>query len=819
MADRPGAPSSATGIPFTPLCNRMLDSSGASSMTIPDGLPSLRSNGVNDISSGNSTRKQGYGRGYEDDDEGEGEDIELNRLLPERSRSRLSLDTIEGGYGRSPRTLDEGKSGFATDDDDDSDDPMILVSKAVPETDDPTLPALTVRVILIGSVLCVVGAAISQLFFYKSNSPSFSAYFVILISLPIGRWLAKVMPAWRVIVPIIGEFSLNPGPFSIKEHLLIAVLVTSGATSAYASDIINIQELFFKQHMSTASSLVLLLTTQTLGFGFAGIVHNILVKPVAMIYPSSLVTTSLFHTLHGQGSKLTTVRLRFFIIIFVAIFIYQFIPTLIIPSLSSIALLCLVDNRNPTFRVLSSGYKGFGLLNFSLDWNAIGTSGPLFQPWAACNFYAGIAGMMYIVTPILYFFNFWDAKRFPSPVGPDLFNSTFHKFEVNTILTSDNSLDPAKWLAAKPLLLTPFFALTYGLSFAILTSMITHVYLWHSKDIKRALFYPHYDDAHNRLMMAYHNVPTSWYLTVLGLSMTGSIWLVATHDELQLPIWGLLLATCIGFAFLVPVGVLKAVSDTSIGLNVITEFVAGFFIPGKPIANVLFKAQGYLSMSQALDLVSDLKLAHYMKIPPKHMFITQILGTVIGCCVNLIVVNIVLSPKSGYRAFLDGSKVDPTGQWDGRKVHIFYSASVIWGVVGPAQFFTGKYSILYWGFLAGLVLPIIPWLLHKRWGRKLPFRRVAFPILLHAAAGPPQIPTNIITSGFIAAWLSQKYAREKHPRWFERFNYVLSAALDAGSSINALCCFLLSITVLKMFAMPHWAGNPVRDSEHCTPAN
>jgi OPT oligopeptide transporter protein len=72
------------------------------------------------------------------------------------------------------------------------------------------------------------------------------------------------------------------------------------------------------------------------------------------------------------------------------------------------------------------------------------------------------------------------------------------------------------------------------------------------------------------------------------------------------------------------------------------------------------------------------------------MFITQILGTVIGCCVNLAVVRVVLSPDSGYREFLDGSKVDPTGQWDGRKVHIFYSASVIWGVVGPAEFFSGK---------------------------------------------------------------------------------------------------------------------------------
>ncbi len=93
----------------------------------------------------------------------------------------------------------------------DPDDPMHLVSKAVPEHDDPTLPALTWRALLIGSFFCVIGAAIAQLFFYKSNSPSFSSYFVILISLPMGRWLANRLPERTVR---IGKWSaqLNPGP-------------------------------------------------------------------------------------------------------------------------------------------------------------------------------------------------------------------------------------------------------------------------------------------------------------------------------------------------------------------------------------------------------------------------------------------------------------------------------------------------------------------------------------------------------------------------------------------------------------------------------
>lgn len=60
------------------------------------------------------------------------------------------------------------------------------------------------------------------------------------------------------------------------------------------------------------------------------------------------------------------------------------------------------------------------------------------------------------------------------------------------------------------------------------------------------------------------------------------------------------------------------------GLNVITEFVAGYLWPGKPLANVTFKTYGYISMGQALFLVQDFKLGQYMKIPPKSMFYVQV---------------------------------------------------------------------------------------------------------------------------------------------------------------------------------------------------
>lgn len=56
----------------------------------------------------------------------------------------------------------------------------------------------------------------------------------------------------------------------------------------------------------------------------------------------------------------------------------------------------------------------------------------------------------------------------------------------------------------------------------------------------------------------------------------------------------------------------------------ISELIIGYMYPGKPLANVVFKTYGTISMSQAITFLSDFKLGHYMKIPPKSMFLVQV---------------------------------------------------------------------------------------------------------------------------------------------------------------------------------------------------
>lgn len=132
-----------------------------------------------------------------------------------------------------------------------------------------------------------------------------------------------------------------------------------------------------------------------------------------MLWPSTLVFVTLFETLHGGAKdhlKETRDRMRFFSYrylhppypflsltssispSFIGIFGWQFLPAVVFPTLTSIAVLCLFNNQSLLLRTLGSGYDGFGFLDFSLDWSVIGGTGALYTPFfAQACYFLGLA--------------------------------------------------------------------------------------------------------------------------------------------------------------------------------------------------------------------------------------------------------------------------------------------------------------------------------------------------------------------------------------------------------------------------------------------
>lgn len=142
-----------------------------------------------------------------------------------------------------------------------NDHPIEEVRNTVPVTDDPSEPCLTFRVWVLGLSSCVFLAFVNEFFMYRTTQLSIGTVVVQIITLPIGRLMASTLPARRLRVGG-WSFSLNPGPFSLKEHCLITIFAGAGASGVYAMNIIAIVKVFYKRQISPYAAMLLAQTTQ-----------------------------------------------------------------------------------------------------------------------------------------------------------------------------------------------------------------------------------------------------------------------------------------------------------------------------------------------------------------------------------------------------------------------------------------------------------------------------------------------------------------------------------------------------------------------------
>lgn len=95
---------------------------------------------------------------------------------------------------------------------------------------------------------------------------------------------------------------------------------------------------FYKQDLSIFYQIALTISTQILGYSFAGLTRRFLVRPPSMIWPATLLSTAMFTTMHksenqaANGWRIT--RWKFFLVVFFGAFAWYFLPGLLFPALS-----------------------------------------------------------------------------------------------------------------------------------------------------------------------------------------------------------------------------------------------------------------------------------------------------------------------------------------------------------------------------------------------------------------------------------------------------------------------------------------------------
>ena len=207
--------------------------------------------------------------------------------------------------------------------------------------------------------------------------------------------------------------------------------------------------------------------------------------------------------------------------------------------------------------------------------------------------------------------------------------------------------------------------------------------VWFRKDIARRfrLSLKDEQDVHSRLMQAYPEVPMWWYIVVGVVSFALFCVSIEIYPT-QLPIWAAVFGVGISAFIALPLAILQAITNQQIATQTLDELLAGYFLSGKPVANMVFKTISLITSFQAISFAGDLKLGHYMKIPPRMMFSVQMVATVaaaiwVSVIQNWMVANVedLCSPHQPQGFICPGTTT-------------FASSSVLFGAVGPSRIFS-----------------------------------------------------------------------------------------------------------------------------------
>jgi OPT family oligopeptide transporter len=406
----------------------------------------------------------------------------------------------------------------------------------------------------------------------------------------------------------------------------------------------------------------------------------------------------------------------------------------------------------------------------------------------------------------------------PTVNNVNLYNRTGYQIQARDLLDLKTyQLDTQKFEDNKPIYISEYFALNYIANFLALSATFSHVALWYGKNImrqaKQALKREadtENNDVHNKLMAAYPDVPEWGYLLFLIACIVFMSFIV-TYTHYHMPVWAVFMGVGITAITIIPLGVIEAVTGSRIYLNVLSQMIIGLIIPGNTIGVMAYKSLGVNTSLQALTLIQDLKLGHYMKIPPIAMVGCQLYGTFVGSLTTTI---------TSWETMETMKNIIGKGDWKAIGFRTFYNAAAIWGAIGPRRFFGigTPYETLLLGFLFGLLLPLLPWLGNKFYPSNH-WHHINIPIIVYVSgAGGFQ---NGIISSFIVSYIFQFYIFRYHPDWWKKYNYVLSAAISGGVSI---CVLVISLLRSLKVDSPVWFGNPdiandVPIDYYCTSGN
>ncbi|CAG8158002.1 unnamed protein product [Penicillium olsonii] len=661
-----------------------------------------------------------------------------------------------------------------------------LVRMVVGFEDDPSLPVITFRSILLSAIFCAIGSVISQLSYFRTTYAPFPVFFVILASDPLGRFLARVLPDYRIPLGKY-SFSLNPGPWSTKEHAIVGLAANAGSQGQWA-------------------------------------MRPLLVEDPEFIFPLSLQQVALYRSMEGKSKsdhKRAREQMKVFWILVLGTFVWQFLPEYLFPFVASLAPLCWFASRNHNVNFIGAGRGGMGLLNITLDWSNI-TSTVITYPYSVqVIIFVTFVMTCWILIPIAYFGKLWG-----SPTYDIMSNQVFQKngsvYPLNDLIYVDsNGMQHVNGTKYDEVGLA-YSGAQYTWQIFMWVASYMSSYVW------CALFFGpkiHKLWKARKQSAAYHQDKLrEWgVLTLIPFFMLLGI---VVSKTIYMPIWTYFIALGFGAAAMLPMSFVYALSGFSVKVGFFNELVYGWLFAAPFRSTCLpdhlwqrmVRCENCFRRSKGSNLffnstnykTHQYQIGHYLHLPPRQVIGIQILANLFALPINYGVMRWVIASKFDY---VSGKKKDPLGQWTGQEFKSYNTAGIQFALVGPRKLFASAFfRPILWGFLAGALAPCVIWLLHKK------FPRARFDLwnttifFASAAVFYGNLSTGPFTTFLVGTFTNFYLYRYRRVFW-NKWAYISGAALDTGFNANLLFIFIfLGTTGVKMV---HWWGNNADSIERC----
>ncbi|KAK9448833.1 OPT oligopeptide transporter protein-domain-containing protein [Limtongia smithiae] len=698
--------------------------------------------------------------------------------------------------------------------------PYPEVRSVVSPVDDPTAYVETIRAYAVGLLWSAVGSYICELFQPHQPSLTISAVCLQILAFPCGKFLARVLPDKGVT--LFGKrHSLNPGPWSYKEQMFVTIMINTGGRFSNVINHIFILKLpvYFDQKWVKFGFMFLMnMSTEFFGFGMAGVLRRWVVYSPKAVWPTIMPTLALNKTLMLPEQKQsingwTISRYRLLAIGLAGSFCYYFLPDFLFQALSIFNWMTWIAPENKTLAIVTGSKLGMGFNPLAtFDWATINYSTPLAKPFfSTLNQYIGAVGSGLLILAL-----YWKNYKYTGHL-PINSSSTFANdgttFTVSKVLTSDNRLDEAKYKAYSPPYLTAGNLVRQGAAFAQYTTSFVFILLtdWRllvqtfksiGKSIKNlrngANDIDDFDDPISRMMSVYPEVPGWWYLSILVVALAFGIIAFETYP-VGVGVWVIFTIFGISCVLLLPSAIIYAVSGYQLVLNDFMALVGGYLVPGSGIGVLMCRFYGWNMDVQSETFVSDLKIGHYSKLPPRAVFRGQIVSTLLHVFVTLGSILTLLDTIPNICTSTQTNRF--TCPTEGG----MFTSVIMFGTIGPDRVLNNMYPGLKYCFLVGVLLAIITYVLRRAYPEQM---RYVHPVILMSgfAVWGQTYNLTYYTGGLIASYFFMSFIKRRYIAWWTKYNYVLTSALTAGTAFSAIVIFGgLSYTQTTV----DWWGNSV----------